>query len=403
MAASVPNKFVGTTTQDISSLDANFDALVNFLNSGVDFQGAELVSSYATIRALTASTTSTTLAFTTGRLAMGDGGMGWFRADASDTTSADNDGTILVAADGMRWKRLFTGAVNVLWFGAVRTTPGNTPDNLVPVAAAQAFALLTENSCVFPAGEYFFSTGFRWDYATTMVAEGVVILSTDITTGNFIQLATTTNIAVNEMRTAIDGHFIIKNTLGASNSAVGLYFGMIPGTSVTMQAESISLLHLEVRGFGTGLTFGDNAYIINFYGVKVFECGYSGTVIARDGTTNTGEGLQFFACVFAGNYSCIFGSYLQGIEFFFFGGSVDYNGGVSLDANLLSCDAYLTRLFFSGVHFEWGTVPTLFSLTGTGRSNMLEFSNCTYTAHDTYTNPWCTLGVANSKIGRAHV
>ena len=33
MAASVPNKFVGTTTQDVSSLDANFDALVNYLNS----------------------------------------------------------------------------------------------------------------------------------------------------------------------------------------------------------------------------------------------------------------------------------------------------------------------------------------------------------------------------------
>ncbi len=117
MAASVPNKFVGTTTQDVSSLDANFDALVNFLNSGVDFQGAELVSSYAAIRALTASTTSTTLAFTTGRLSMGDGGMGWFRADPSDTTSADNDGTVLVATDGTRWKRLFTGALNVLWFG----------------------------------------------------------------------------------------------------------------------------------------------------------------------------------------------------------------------------------------------------------------------------------------------
>ncbi len=117
MVASVPNKFVGTTTQDVSSLDANFDALVNFLNSGVDFQGAELVSSYAAIRALTASITSTTLAFTTGRLSMGDGGMGWFRADASDTTSADNDGTILVATDGMRWKRLFAGALNVLWFG----------------------------------------------------------------------------------------------------------------------------------------------------------------------------------------------------------------------------------------------------------------------------------------------
>ncbi len=33
MVASVPNKFIGTTTQPIANLDANFDALVNYLNS----------------------------------------------------------------------------------------------------------------------------------------------------------------------------------------------------------------------------------------------------------------------------------------------------------------------------------------------------------------------------------
>ncbi len=146
MAASVPNKFVGTTTQDVSSLDANFDALVNFLNSGVDFQGAELVSSYAAIRALTASTTSTTLAFTTGRLSMGDGGMGWFRADPSDTTSGDNDGTILVAPDVRRWKRLFTGRTKAIWFGVVA-------DGITPTRALLQKTLDTgDREIEFPAG-----------------------------------------------------------------------------------------------------------------------------------------------------------------------------------------------------------------------------------------------------------
>ncbi len=153
MAASVPNKFVGTTTQDVSSLDANFDALVSFLNSGVDFQGAELVSSYAAIRALTASTTSTTLAFTTGRLSMGDGGMGWFRADPSDTTSADNDGTILVAADGMRWKRLYDGEVNAAWFGAVGD--GVTDSG----AAIQAAINLGPNTVLLPDDHYITTVG----------------------------------------------------------------------------------------------------------------------------------------------------------------------------------------------------------------------------------------------------
>ncbi|SMC57628.1 hypothetical protein [Pedobacter nyackensis] len=41
----------------------------------------------------------------------------WYR-DLSDHTSADNTGTILVDADGNRWKRIFTGPISVNWFGA---------------------------------------------------------------------------------------------------------------------------------------------------------------------------------------------------------------------------------------------------------------------------------------------
>jgi len=44
---------------------------------------------------------------------------GLFTRDDADTTSADNGGTIIVASNGKRWKRIFDGAVNVLWFGAV--------------------------------------------------------------------------------------------------------------------------------------------------------------------------------------------------------------------------------------------------------------------------------------------
>jgi polygalacturonase len=42
---------------------------------------------------------------------------GFFYYDASDTASADNDGTIIVSGS-KRWKRVFDGPVNVMWFGA---------------------------------------------------------------------------------------------------------------------------------------------------------------------------------------------------------------------------------------------------------------------------------------------
>lgn len=49
--------------------------------------------------------------------AAGDGG-GVFRYDASDTTTADNGGTVIVDAAGNRWKRQFKGASKVSWWGS---------------------------------------------------------------------------------------------------------------------------------------------------------------------------------------------------------------------------------------------------------------------------------------------
>lgn len=63
---------------------------------------------------------------------------GFFRRDAGDTTSADNGGTIIVDASGRRWKRLYSGAVNVRWFGAKGT---GSDDDTTPVQAAITYCL----------------------------------------------------------------------------------------------------------------------------------------------------------------------------------------------------------------------------------------------------------------------
>jgi len=43
---------------------------------------------------------------------------GTFWRDQSDMTSADNGGTIIVDASGRRWKRQYSGALDISWFGA---------------------------------------------------------------------------------------------------------------------------------------------------------------------------------------------------------------------------------------------------------------------------------------------
>lgn len=72
---------------------------------------------------------------------------GEFTRDDNDTTTADNAGTVIVASNGKRWKRIFDGPIDVKWFGA--TGDGSTDDT----TAIQA-AINTGNSIYIPPGTY---------------------------------------------------------------------------------------------------------------------------------------------------------------------------------------------------------------------------------------------------------
>lgn len=71
------------------------------------------IGTYTLLRAYTGPVTAF---YVRGVTNIFDGGAGVFRVDVSDTTSADNGGTILVDAIGRRWFREFSGAVNLRWF-----------------------------------------------------------------------------------------------------------------------------------------------------------------------------------------------------------------------------------------------------------------------------------------------
>lgn len=77
---------------------------------------SRVVSSIAALRAL--SHAAFTVAFATGYYGPHDGGGGNYEYDATDTTSTDNGGTIIVANDGGRWKLSTTTPVTTKQFGA---------------------------------------------------------------------------------------------------------------------------------------------------------------------------------------------------------------------------------------------------------------------------------------------
>lgn len=100
-------------------------------------RGGQVVNSVAAIRLLSKSAPSK-FCFATAHTAARQGlGGGAYWLDASDTTSTDDNGSVIVAADGGRWKLIVLGGVNVTCFGAVGD---NTTENAAAFSAACAFA-----------------------------------------------------------------------------------------------------------------------------------------------------------------------------------------------------------------------------------------------------------------------
>jgi hypothetical protein len=101
--------YCGLDASAVSFDNATLDQIfLNRLNRVVD--------SIDGLRAL--SKTTYTRAFVTGYYGTHDGGGGAYQFDPSDTSSVDNGGTIIVAADGGRWKMQVMGVLSIKQFGA---------------------------------------------------------------------------------------------------------------------------------------------------------------------------------------------------------------------------------------------------------------------------------------------
>jgi hypothetical protein len=114
----------GTVIDSAWLNDVNKAAYSDLPQAQSDLNALQLVD-YSALRAYTGPRQSVYL---TGYLATSapSGIAGMFVRDDSDTTTADDGGTVIVASTGKRWKRRFDGSVNVCWFGA--TGNGVTDD-----------------------------------------------------------------------------------------------------------------------------------------------------------------------------------------------------------------------------------------------------------------------------------
>jgi len=131
------------------------------------------------------------IASTRGCTSPGDGGGGTWYWDADDVTSVDNVGTVLGASSYGRWKRLYSGAINVRWFGA--KGDGVTDDHSAITAAIAVGKEIhfpdtsygINTPLLFPANKTFKGTGQKATLITALQAMAYVMrVGSDATVDN---------------------------------------------------------------------------------------------------------------------------------------------------------------------------------------------------------------------------
>lgn len=165
-----------------------------------------------------ASSASTPVIVVGGYSTVGDGGGGTFFWDASSATG-DNDGTIIVPTGGTgRWIRLYSGPINVRWFGA---TGQNVVNDSPKINAAIAAAGNTGGGTVLvPRGIYRLDTPLQLSFpGIRLVGEGIGATFLEMNSTNsqtIIFNANSFNCEVSNLSLRPSNHLTSAPTAGAA-------------------------------------------------------------------------------------------------------------------------------------------------------------------------------------------
>jgi len=213
-------------------------------------RSAQVVSSITELRSLL-KTSASKGAFVTGYYAPGDGGGGHYYLDTADILSADDGGTIIVAADGGRWKLAYHGNVSVLQFGAIRGGDTEAVADINREAFRKCCLSYKEDwdawkagkqsrSIYVPPGDYNLSNGFT-------VPTGCALFSDGMGTARLKVLNATADV-VGVLPLVSLGRVIDSGT-GLTEPSTGAY--------VMHPAPQIENIYLNPQNSGTALLVKD--------------------------------------------------------------------------------------------------------------------------------------------------
>ena len=227
---------------------------------------------------------------------------------------------------------------------AIADLPGRCGTVMIPAGSYSQTTTIKKPACVGIRGQGACNTIFNWT-----PRKGTALVLADV--GGTYPQEEVSDLQLN----------------GASNSAatIGIYLGGDPAGVISPKgsfAEHQNFNRVNVRFFGTGVQWGNNA----------FDNSFSQSVITNNGTgifypgnvTGSGESISFFSTSIQNNI--VMGINLTGYsDFYFYGSRCDYNATCGL------IDGAATAHFF-GTHFEQGsnTFLTLGNCCGDPRLNV---------------------------------
>lgn len=340
----------------------------------VQFPATPVINDIATLRLMTAPKQSAV--FVLGYATAGDGGEGWFRYDATDTTTADNGGTIIVASPA-RWKRVYSGSISPRWFGAVGN--GSTDD-----AAA-----IRNMIAAHPAAVYDFGASYTYkisqqiavsnSHALFCGASTLVLGAPDI----FQFYVTGKHVRFKGLRFTNPSSYGQTNRLGTSTSGA-IYFDTHSGGAV----EDCDVENFVIGVFRWGYGPGDPSvpFVVSNCRIAVlpwdmtaasFTGSISGTTLTASAVTGTiGAGYNLFPNANVADFTTITGQ-LTGTT----GGAGTYSINISQTVASQAMKTYgtwtndgVTVVNYANNTIIENTVVVIYSGAGV-------FNNFTGTAH----------------------
>lgn len=255
---------------------------------------------------------------------------GFFQRDDADTTSADNGGTIIVDASGRRWKRLYAGPLNVMWFGAVGDGITNDTDSInaaISVVKAQT-----------KGGEVYFPQP-RVAYAVTE-----------------INMTSATSDFTKSIKLSGDGRFrsliipfsaggVLLNMLGMNNAVIqGLHFD----SSNLVSQAAIFMARSTTSGNCNNNKFYDT-WVTGSYTVASVVSNGSESSYWFGGRIENGNSSASYRCLWSGGGSLIGG--LQGITVVN-GGTISNTNNPNTDNKMFGVEFYAPFASANPVRFS---------------------------------------------------